>query len=134
MDGLDVRESRIAGLTVVDLVGVLDLYNAPAVRSRLLGLLAGGSPRCVLDLDGLTFIDTAGLSVIVGVVKRCRRAGGDVVLVVTTPAVLRLLRITGLDTVTVIRESAAAAAAALQESTTGRAAEGWPGSARWPRT
>jgi anti-sigma B factor antagonist len=83
-------------LTVVDVQGDLDCYTAPKLRTVLVEL-ADGPRRVVLDVGGSTFIDSTGLGVLVGALKRLRQQGGDMVLRSPSPGTARLFEITGVD-------------------------------------
>jgi len=50
----------------------------------------------VVDLLGVTFLDSTALGVLVGALKRCREAGGDLRLVIAEPRILKVFEITGL--------------------------------------
>jgi anti-sigma B factor antagonist len=66
-----LREEPIAGVSaqgdavIVRLMGELDLYNAHVVREALLDQAAKGPERLVVDLSGVTFIDSTGLGVLI---------------------------------------------------------------------
>jgi anti-sigma B factor antagonist len=78
-------------------VGEVDSSSAPLLRAELETALDGGDLReLVVDLDGVTFLDSAGLSVLAGAHRRA--AGRDVHLRVlaSSRAVIRPLQITGL--------------------------------------
>jgi anti-sigma B factor antagonist len=62
----------------------------------LQALIAAGSPTVVVDLLGVTFLDSTALGVLVGALKRCREAGGELPLVITEPRLLKVFEITGL--------------------------------------
>jgi anti-sigma B factor antagonist len=85
---------------VVELRDRLDAFSAPELRKRLEELLAEGVCRFVIDLSAVPFLDSAGLAVLVGLLKRARTAGGDVKLVwpAREPA-QRILRLTKFDRV-----------------------------------
>ena len=81
----------------VTAVGKVDSSSAPLLRTELEAALDGGDLReLVVDLDGVTFLDSAGLSVLAGAHRRA--AGRDVHLRVlaSSRAVIRPLQITGL--------------------------------------
>ncbi|HEY8524415.1 MAG TPA: STAS domain-containing protein [Acidimicrobiales bacterium] len=96
---MDVRTevSDVAGWTVVSVYGELDVATAPSLREQLIGLVGDGSTRLVLDLEGVDFLDSTGLGVIVSALKRARTQGGDLRLVCTQARIRRLFEITGLD-------------------------------------
>jgi anti-anti-sigma factor len=81
---------------VVALTGEVDLAVAPSLQKRLDLLLSRGSSTIVVDLLGATFLDSIALGVLVGAMDECRKAGGDLHLVVTEPRILKVLQITGL--------------------------------------
>ena len=75
--------------------GELDVATAPILEAAL-GEELRRSNTVTLDLDGLDFMDSSGLSVLVANLKRARSAGGDLVVIVTKPSLRRLFDLTGL--------------------------------------
>jgi anti-anti-sigma factor len=83
---------------VVEVMGEVDVRSAPNLRSRL----DAASRRyrgqvVVVDLSGVTFIDSTGLGVLVGALRSMRSTGGGLCLSGCAPGVARVLSITGLD-------------------------------------
>ena len=91
---LRARESE--GIELVEVAGELELHNAPQLRAELLRACEGQSPCVVVDLSGLTFIDSTGIGVLVGALKRARERGGALTLVCPVPRIRRIFEITGL--------------------------------------
>jgi anti-sigma B factor antagonist len=85
------------GWVVVAVSGEIDMATSPELRERLHGLLSEGRSNMVIDLDGVGFLDSTALGVLVGTMKRARAAGGDVRLVCTQPRVAKVLEMTRLD-------------------------------------
>ena len=83
------------GLTVVKLLGELDLSTAPQLEECLEGLGPDGAD-VRLDLSGLSFCDSSGISAIVTAFKRVSKQGGRLSIASPQSAVLRVLEITGL--------------------------------------
>lgn len=81
---------------VVDAAGELDTAAAPQLRLLLLDLLEDGQRNLLVDLSRITFLDSTGLGVLVGGVRRLTDAGGTLNLVVTDARILQVLSLTGL--------------------------------------
>ena len=84
---------------VVPFSGEIDVASGAAVRSTLQACLDHGHLDVVVDLAGVTFIDAAGLGVLVGAQRRFDRAGGRLRVERPQRCVRRLLEITALDKV-----------------------------------
>jgi anti-sigma B factor antagonist len=84
--------------SVLPLTGDVDLAAAPALRAELKASL-DGSPSLVLDLSALDFIDSTGLGVLVGALRRARSDGGDIRLAALPASIGRVFSVTGLDQV-----------------------------------
>jgi anti-sigma B factor antagonist len=107
-------EMREAGdWIVLDAKGEIDLYTAPRLKEQVAELAAGGSPRVAVNLEGVEFMDSTGLGVLISGLKRCREAGGDLALVAPREPVRKVLSITGLDRVFPIHDS-------VEQATSGR--------------
>ena len=87
--------------SVVRLIGELDAEDAPAVRTLLAEQVLRGTGNLVVDLSGLTFLDSAGLAALVAAHKGTRSAGTSLLLAAPRPAIVRILSITGLDSLLV---------------------------------
>jgi anti-sigma B factor antagonist len=86
-------------LTVVTVKGEVDLHTAPSLKESVADLVSSGRSRIAVDLSGVEFMDSTGLGVLIGALKRCREAGGSLALVSPREPVLKVLAITGLDKV-----------------------------------
>ena len=92
----DVLVERTGTTAIVRLVGELDLATAPELTDVLHGL-EPGCQRIILDLTGLEFIDSTGLRLAVTEHDRAGLDGFEFVITGAAGAVLRVLRLTGLD-------------------------------------
>jgi anti-anti-sigma factor len=75
----------------------IDLANADQVREDLLTVLNRGPARLIVDMAGTTFCDSAGVNALVRAYQRAEACGARMQLVVSVPAVQRVLAITGVD-------------------------------------
>lgn len=108
---LDVSTREESGRTVVSATGEVDVFTAPVLDDALSGAVAGGATSIVVDLSGVDFLDSTGLSVLVKALKRVRDADGSLDVVVTAERVAKVFRITGLDQVIPVHASLADALA-----------------------
>ncbi len=93
---LDLDVSEKNGMAVLAVKGEVDVYTAPRLREKLVELVTQGKHRIVVDLEGVEFLDSTGLGVLVGGLKRVRSHDGDLALVCTQRRILKVLEITGL--------------------------------------
>ena len=100
---------------VIEVGGEIDLYSAPELKQRLLGVIDAGKRQVVVDLSEVTFIDSTALGVLVGAVKRLRSADGTLALVCTKPSIAKVFETTGLERVFAIHATRADALAAVAE-------------------
>jgi anti-sigma B factor antagonist len=94
---LQIDTVRQGDTCVLTLSGEVDIYSSPALRNALATASAEGFSMIVVDLNGVSFIDSSGLGVLVGALRRAREAGGDLKVVSAQEFVGRIMRITGLD-------------------------------------
>jgi anti-sigma B factor antagonist len=87
---------RHEATTLIVLRGDLDALTAPDLRNTLVEVIGDGA-RIVIDMEAVEFLDSAGLGILVGGLKRARMREGEIELVCTSRDVLRPLEITGLD-------------------------------------
>ena len=92
--------------------GEIDMYTAPRLRELLIDLVSKGSYQLVVNLDKVGFLDSTGLGVLVGGLKRVRAHNGSLDLVCTQQRILKIFRITGLTEVFGIYETVDQAIAA----------------------
>jgi anti-sigma B factor antagonist len=91
---ISVRDENGASTVIVE--GEVDVATAPALREELYRLIDRGTKRIVVDLGGMDFIDSTGLGVFVGALKRSREGGGELELRSLKPAARKIFDITGL--------------------------------------
>jgi anti-sigma B factor antagonist len=96
---LSMTVSSTGAQSVLDVRGEVDLHSASQLQDRLLQLIATGRRSVVVDLTGLSFLDSTGLGVLVAARNEAERAGAALRLVCTSERMLKLFRITGLDAV-----------------------------------
>ena len=102
------------GIEVVDVGDEIDIYTAPRLRELLIDLVSKGSYQLVVNLEKVGFVDSTGLGVLVGGLKRVRAHDGSLDLACTRERILRIFRITGLTKVFGIHQTVDQAIAAIK--------------------
>jgi anti-sigma B factor antagonist len=102
----DVRQAVVVS-------GEIDLFTAPELKQRVTDLIDAGTTQLVIDLTPTTFLDSTGLGVLIGAVKRLRSRHGDLVIVNTDETIAKTFEITGLDQIFTIRSTREEAVAAF---------------------
>jgi anti-sigma B factor antagonist len=106
--GLEVDDSHPPS-TLLSVKGEVDVYTAPRLREKLVELVSQGKRQIIVDLESVDFLDSTGLGVLVGGLKRLRSHDGDLALVCTQHRILKVFEITGLTKVFTIYDSVEAA-------------------------
>ncbi len=84
------------GIDVVTITGRLVAADAPEARENLKGIVEVGEGKLVVDLSGVSFIDSSGLSVLISAFKLIRAKGGRMLLSGISKNVQTLLELTRL--------------------------------------
>src|SRR5450756_1983109 len=80
----------------VSVAGEVDVYPAPMLREELAALIGAEHANLIVDLAEVSFMDSTGLGVLVGALKKIRTLGGELRLVIDQEKVLKVFRITAL--------------------------------------
>jgi anti-sigma B factor antagonist len=111
----DLSEEEIdERTTVVAVRGEIHVTTAPAFSERLSDVIAKGKTSLILDLSGVDFIDSTGLSVLLNGLRSVTNADGRMALACSNPTVLRLFEITKLDSTFDIRPTREEAIASVR--------------------
>jgi anti-sigma B factor antagonist len=104
-------DRRSGDVVVLQLHGQLDIDSGASLEAALARLLAGAESRIVVDLSGLAFCDSTGLSALLLAQQHCRDNGGFLRLAAPAPFLLRVLTVVGLRAALPVYRSVAAARA-----------------------
>ena len=96
---LQILDRSVEGVTVLDMNGRLVLDETDYFRRRIEDLIREKRLKIVLNLKDITYIDSAGIGMMVGKYLSVRRQGGDVKLLHLSPRSTRVMTITKLMTV-----------------------------------
>jgi anti-sigma B factor antagonist len=105
------------GIHRVRVRGNLELATSEILRNHLAEVMRAGHMHLMLDLNGVGYLDSSGLAVLLGTLRRVREQQGSLRLVCNVRPVLRVLSLTGLDRLLTIHPTEEAA---LKDLPTGR--------------
>ena len=94
---MELREKAAGRVEIVALTGNVDASVSETLRRQLDRLISSGRTWLVLDLRDVGFIDSSGLSVLVGALKATRAVGGTLGLLKLRPTVRSVIELTRLD-------------------------------------
>jgi anti-sigma B factor antagonist len=91
---IEIRDSD-EGFRILKPMGDLDVYTVGNLRDAIGQMIEQQTPKIVVELDGVPFMDSSGLGALMGGVRRLREAGGDLAIACTREQHLKLFAITG---------------------------------------
>ncbi len=103
----DLSSARDMDNGVVDITisGEVDLLSAPDFKKQLYEAVGEGETDVVLDCSDLAYIDSTGLGILLGVLKRVRLTNHQVHIRNLKDSIRKLFRITGLDKAFILEEA-----------------------------
>jgi anti-anti-sigma factor len=97
------------GAVRLNLDGRLNMVAAPRLKEAIDEAVGAGTPRIVVDLSAVSFMDSSGLGALIAGLKKARQASGDLRIAGVNDQVATVLRLTNLDRVLRAHESVEAA-------------------------
>jgi len=96
---LDLKEKIEKEKTILELKGELDIFSSPTFKEKLYGIIENSQNDIILDLSEISYIDSTGLGVFVGALKKAKQKNLNIKLRNLKPNVKKVFSITGLDKV-----------------------------------
>jgi len=89
------RNINELGSVIVEISGYLDAHTVVSFEEQMTQLIDAGAKRIIIDLEQLSYISSAGIGSLIGMVQRVRRTGGDVILLRPSQKVHKILDLLG---------------------------------------
>lgn len=96
---LQTSVKDISGVYVVKVAGEVDVYTAPDFKAAINEAISQGARSLVIDLQDVGYMDSSGFGTLLGATKRIKPDGGTIHLAGCSEAIVRMLKITRLDSV-----------------------------------
>lgn len=118
MTGMDLslRTRSDGSFEVIEAGGEIDVMTAPRLREAVIDSLSRGRRRLIIDVHDVEFLDSTGLGVLVGALRRAKSEGGSLDIVCTNDRLLKIFEITGLNKVFGLHSSIEDARSAFEEA------------------
>ncbi len=114
---VDVRVTEESGIPVASLEGEIDLANAADLRNQIFGMVSNAAPGLVLDLSGVTYLDSRGVQLILELAERLKMRHLKFRVALPEKSLIRrILLLTHVDAVVPLDANVAQALAMLKES------------------
>ncbi len=81
---------------IIDVQGEIDVYTSPKLKESIAEMIEKNHVNLAIDLSKVRYIDSTGLGVLIGALKRIRENSGRIVLVCNNSQILKIFSITGL--------------------------------------
>lgn len=94
---MEIKTRSANDITILELAGRFDNYSTPPVAERLEIIAKQPPARVIVNLSGVTFVDSTGLATLVQGMKRCRQQQGDLFLCGLQRSVFMIFELTRLD-------------------------------------
>lgn len=105
-------EDRIG---IVEVHGEIDTYTSPKIREEINDLIEKGCNNLIVDLTDVRYMDSTGLGVLIGALKRVKEKGGCINIATTDFLILRAFKVTGLKRIFGIFDSVEKAKTAIEK-------------------
>jgi anti-sigma B factor antagonist len=98
---MEIREKETdSGVTIIELEGILVTgLESQQVESTVEKLVRSGKKKILLDLTKVSYVDSAGIGILVGSLGRCKQGGGEMRLTGVRDHILHIMKITRVDQV-----------------------------------
>ncbi len=93
---MEIRQREQDRASIIEVSGEVDLYSSPTMRNALLKLVRAKAMAIIINLKGVSYMDSSGIATLVEGLQRCREYGGSFRLAELKPDVRRVFRLARL--------------------------------------
>lgn len=102
---ISIKSEKYEQKTYINLAGEVDVYSAPNFKKNLYDIIDSQDLDVIIDCSDLNYIDSTGLGILVGALKRVKQYNRDVYIRKLKGNMKKLFLITGLDKVFILEDS-----------------------------
>jgi anti-sigma B factor antagonist len=102
---IEIEIEKEGKLEFLNLKGEIDVYSSPSLKEKVLEEIDKGVENLVINLEKVSYIDSTGLGILIGTLKRMKEREGKLYLIFSSQRLKRIFEITGLNKIFSIYES-----------------------------
>lgn len=96
---MEISQRSQGEITILDIVGEIDLYNAPELEVTVRKLITEKKIKILINMSQVPFIDSNGLAKLIFTQRELKKVSGSLKLAALSPAILKIFEATKLDKV-----------------------------------
>ncbi len=93
---INIETEELGACSVINVHGDIDVYSSPKVKETINALIEKEAYKIIINLEDIRYIDSTGLGVLIGALKRVKEHGGNITVVCSNPQIKKVFTITGL--------------------------------------
>lgn len=102
---VEIKQEEKDGVCILQLKGRLDAITSPGVERKVFEIIEKGQNKLLLDFSHVDYLSSAGMRVLLSILKKLRSAGGKLIVCSVTLNVMDVLKMSGFDRVLEISSS-----------------------------
>jgi len=114
---MKVQSTNQGDIQVLELSGELDYHSSPELREKLTELTSKQTPKILVNLGGVDYMDSSGIATFVEAFQKSKRYQGRLILAALTPTVRGVFEIAKLDSIFEIASTVSEGVASLGSKT-----------------
>lgn len=96
---MEKNSQEISGVKIISIEGSIDALNSNKIEQELISQIQSGSSKLILNLSKVNFMSSAGLRMVLQVLKETRSQAGDLRIACAQPSVLKSLDLSGFTSI-----------------------------------
>lgn len=93
---INMREVESEGVTLLDIKGEIDLYNAPDIKDTIKNQIDAGKKKIIINLKDVSYIDSSGIGALISSLSNLKKVGGGLKIIHVYDSVKKVFELTKL--------------------------------------
>ena len=93
---MEIKNREIEGVSIFDIDGEIDLYNAPNIKKEVENCMQKGNKKITINLKNVSYIDSSGIGALISILSNLKKVGGELKLLHVYDSVKKVFELTKL--------------------------------------